>query len=137
MTPDPEIAAAIRAAIDRLGEGREFLLAYAAQSRRSEAGEGDGESPIRQYLHLMAEALETLSDRIGDGLSGPECVGFDQRVIQDIDTVSAVVAILVSRPSISSEMVNRANDLAAMRSLLGELVFIDRVVLPPRTAPAG
>lgn len=137
MTPDLKTAAAIRNAIDTVEDSYEFMLAYAAQGRKSEAGESGGESQIRQYLRRMAEALNILSDTVATGLGGPEAIGFDQRVAQDIEAVSAVIAILMSKPSISSEMIDNTNGLIVMRSFLTDLFFIDQVALPPRQAPAG
>lgn len=132
MTLEPDEAAGIRNAIDQVEEAYEFMLAYAAQGRKSEAGETGGESQIRQYLRRMDEALGVLGNATAKGLGGPEAEGFAKRAAQDIEAVSSVVALLLARPSISSEMVDNTNGLFVMRSFLTGLFFIDQVVLPPR-----
>lgn len=44
----------------------------------------------------------------------------------------SVIAVLLDKPSISSDMVDNTNGLIAVRSFLTDLFFIDQAVLPPR-----
>jgi hypothetical protein len=125
-------AAAMRDAFDRIEEAYEFMLAYAAQGRKRETQEGGGESRIREYLKRFQSALDDLEQQPLDDLSRTEAKPFADRFHGDLATVRSVIAILLSRHSISSEMIDNTNGLIAVRALLTDIFFIDQVVLPPR-----
>lgn len=132
MTLVMEQAAAMRAAFDIIEESYEFMLAYAAQGRRTEQAEGGGESRIRTHLRRMEAALGDCEAAIGAGLGGPEGAAFTARFRDNLATVRSVIALLQARPSVSSEMVDNTNGLIAIRAFLSDVFFIDQVVLPPR-----
>lgn len=125
-------AAVLRAAFDVIEESYEFMLAYAAQGRKQEVGEGGGESQIRQYLRRMAAALDDCAAAIAPGLGGAAGAAFAGHFRADTAVARSVVALLLAQPSISSEMVDNTNGLIALRAFLTDLFFVDQVALPPR-----
>ena len=132
MVEGLEQATALRAAFEKIEEAYEFMLAYAAQGRRREVGEGSGESQIRQYLKRFEEALGEVDTALGAGLGGDTGVVFVDRVRNDTATARSVIGLLLMQPSISSDMIDNTNGLIALRAFLTDLFFIDQSVLPPR-----
>ena len=130
MTQSPEDG--LREDIDTIEDTYEFMLAYAAQGRKREVGEGGGESQIRQYLKRFDAALSDFTMALDGGLGGEVGDGFAARVESDVAAVHAVVGLLLAQGSISSDMVDNANGLIAMRALLTDIFFIDQAVLPAR-----
>lgn len=125
-------AGALRDAFDKVEEAYEFMLAYAAQGRKRETEDGSKESQIRQYLKRLEGALGEIEVALGDGLGGPEGAAFTDRVRGDLAATRSVVGLLLSRPSISSDMIDNTNGLLALRAFLTDVFFIDQAVLPPR-----
>lgn len=125
-------AADIRKAFDQIEESYEFMLAYAAQGRKREVGEGGGESQIRLYLKRFGSALTDLESPLGDVLKVDGGEAYARRTADDIATAKSVISLLLSRPSISSDMIDNTNGLIAIRAFLTDLFFIDQVALPPR-----
>ncbi len=133
MTKTLEQAAAMRAAFDAIEECYEFMLAYAAQGRKTEQAEGAGESRIRVHLRRMEQALAECDAALGDGVLGiAEGGAFTTRFRENLAVARSVIGLLQSQPSVSSEMVDNTNGLIAMRAFLTDLFFIDTVVLPKR-----
>ena len=130
-TTEHERAVAMREAIEIVEEAYEFMLAYAAQGRKSEAKE-EGVSKIRDYLNRFNEALDRMADVAPDIVPGSSGAAFRDRFVADLAVVRSVIALLLERPSISSDMVDNTNGLIAMRIFLTDLFFIDQAVLPPR-----
>ncbi|UCH74837.1 MAG: hypothetical protein JSU82_03005 [Rhodospirillales bacterium] len=124
-------AVALRDTIDTVEESYEFMLAYAAQGRKREA-EDEGVSKIRDYLNRFAAALEAMENAAPSALAGPAAGPFRDRFLADLAVMRSVIAVLLSQPSISSDMVDNTNGLIAVRSFLTDLFFIDQAMLPPR-----
>lgn len=124
-------AVAMREAIEIVEEAYEFMLAYAAQGRKNEAKE-EGVSKIRDYLTRFAGALDQMHGIAPDVVPGAAGAAFRDRFVDDLSVVRSVIALLLDRPSISSDMVDNTNGLIAMRMFLSDLFFIDQAVLPPR-----
>lgn len=141
-TDDTARAARLRNAFDTVEEAYEFMLAYAAQGRKSEAGDGGGESQIRNFLKRFAAALDDVLDALpepgpGSGasdaaLGGPAGKDFVHRFRADAAAARSVVGLLLDRPNITSAMVDNSNGLIAMRAFLTDIFFVDQVVLPAR-----
>lgn len=128
---DHETAAAMRTAIDVVEEAYEFMLAYAAQGRKREH-EDEGVSKIRQYLNRLAGALDDMRDAAPGLFTSDASQPFRDRFLDDIAVTRSVVALLLERPSITSDMVDNTNGLIVVRAFLTDLFFIDQTVLPPR-----
>jgi len=124
-------AVSMRGAIDAVEESYEFMLAYAAQGRRQES-QDKGTSKIRDYLNRFAAALEAMEAAAPSVLAAAAAGPFRERFLSDMAVMRAVIAMLLDKPSISSDMVDNTNGLIAVRSFLTDLFFIDQAVLPPR-----
>ncbi len=128
---DHDTAVAMRNAIDVVEEAYEFMLAYAAQGRKREAEE-EGVSKIRQYLNRLAGALDEMGDAAPGLFTSDASQPFQYRFLDDIAVTRSVVALLLEKPSITSDMIDNTNGLIAVRAFLTDLFFIDQTVLPPR-----
>jgi len=124
-------AVAMRDAIDAVEESYEFMLAYAAQGRRHEA-QDEGTSKIRDYLNRFAVALDAMASAAPPVLAGKAAKPFCERFLADMAVMRSVIALLLDKPSISSDMVDNTNGLIAVRAFLTDLFFIDQALLPPR-----
>ena len=132
MTDTIAQAAAMRAAFDQIEEAYEFMLAYGAQGRKREVEEGSGESQIRIYLKRLVSALNDLEAALEPGLGGAEGAAFTERFRADLTVARSVLAMLLAKPSISSDMIDNTNGLIALRAFLTDVFFVDQAVLPPR-----
>ena len=125
---EPPRAAGIRERIEAIEEAYEYMLAYAAQGRASE-GAGPEGARIRAFLARFEEAARFIADRVDDALAGEESAGFRAAFARDSAAMLSVLAILRSRADISSEMVDNANGLIAVRAYLTALFFLDKAAL--------
>ncbi len=119
----------IREKIEAVEEAYEFMLAYAAQGRAEEGAGPDG-AQIREFLRQFDDAVSAISGMIDD-LPGieEEKAGFAASLKKDSETMSSVLRIMLSRDNVSSEMVDNANGMIAVRSYLTSLFFLDKAVL--------
>ncbi|MDE0307779.1 MAG: hypothetical protein OXI87_23275 [Albidovulum sp.] len=131
MSEDMKTAETMRRAFDVIEESYEFMLAYAAQGRKREIDEG-GESQIRQYLKRFRGALDDLASVLQNGSSMRAGLDFLDCFKRDIRVVRSVLDLLLSKPSISSDMIDNTNGLISLRALLTDIFFVDQVVLPGR-----
>ncbi len=129
---DDADAARMRASFEIIEEAYEFMLAYAAQGRRSEDGRGSSSSQIRQFLTRFRAATQDLADML-ESLQDDACgTEFRQRWLDDARGIRSVIDLLLALPSINSEMVDNTNGLIVMRSFLTDIFFADHVMLPAR-----
>lgn len=133
MTVSSALVVKIRDAIEQVEESYEFMLAYAAQGRKQEP-EAEGASQIRSYLERFASALTIINDSIPGLFESAEGEAFRNRFQEDVATMQAIVNLLLSNDSISSDMVDNTNGLICVRSCLTDLFFVDQVMLPSRSA---
>jgi hypothetical protein len=122
--------AAVRQNIDLIEEAYEFMLAYAAQGRVDEGAGPDG-THIRTFLERFAEGVAGLKGQISELIEAEDADGAAMLVAfqRDSDTIQSVLALLLGRSNISSEMIDNSNGLIAMRSYLTNLFFIDKVLM--------
>ena len=118
----------IRKNIELVEEAYEFMLAYAAQGRADEGAGPDG-AHIRTFLKQFSDATDRIIEDLGN-LSEPNeaMETFIKSAESDAKTVKSVMAIMLQKENISSEMVDNANGLITVRSYLTALFFIDKAV---------
>lgn len=126
---DNTVASLMRSAFDDIEEAYEFMLAYAAQGRKSEGASGSGPSQIRQFLQQFNRAMEQIASSLEE-MDGDD--GFRRRWLDDLSTVGSIIDLLLAQPAITSEMIDNTNGLIAVRSLLTDIFFADHVMLPKR-----
>lgn len=122
----------MRDAFDTIEEAYEFMLAYAAQGRKSEESKSSGLSQIRQFLTRFRAATRDLVDMLESLQNDDGGVEFRQRWLDDARGIRSVIDLLLAQPSINSEMIDNTNGLIVMRSFLTDLFFADQVLLPRR-----
>jgi hypothetical protein len=109
--------------IEWIEAGYEYLLAYAAQGRREDSG-----SDARRMLSQMQTALEGLGEEARRALaeSGGESAAFFEAVSNDARVAGAAIALVLSRPAISSLLVDNLNASVHLRALLTDLFLLDQ-----------
>jgi len=125
----------LRARIDAIESGYEFLLAYAAQGRPTDKGPGAG-SRVREQLDAMQQALDGLGDVVRSvAASDPHdaaTIGapFFDALDRDALAARAAIRLVLSRPDISSQLVDNLNASIHLRALLTDLFVIDEALKP-------
>lgn len=115
--------------IDAIESAYEFMFAYAAQGRQSDQGQGAA-SDLRDYLRKMESALDGLGkvvaeatrEAVGDTQT---CQAFLDAVSQDAERALAIVRFVLSKPAISSLLIDNVNGSIHLRALLTDLFVID------------
>jgi hypothetical protein len=112
--------------IETIERGYEYLLAYAAQGRQDEQG-----SEARARLTEMFAALNGLGElfakvTIASG-AAPMVVGpFLDAVKQDAAKARAAIGLVLSRPTISSLLVDNLNASIHVRALLTDCFLVEQ-----------
>jgi hypothetical protein len=118
--PDP---ASLDGAIDVVEETYEFMLAYAAQGRRTEE---DGSSAgIRAYLERTDAALKVIA---AAQLEGAAAGDFLDVIRRDAGKAGAAIRFVLAQPSISSQIVDNLNASIHLRALLTDLFLLDEAL---------
>lgn len=113
--------------LESIEAGYEFCLAYAAQGRGDDAG-----SPIRETLRKMFDALDGLLPAVEAQLpESGETYAASRRVFLDAVKRDAAVAqgaigLVLSRPAISSMLIDNLNATIHVRALLTDLFLLDQ-----------
>ena len=119
----------IRAHIERIEEAYEFMLAYAAQGRSDEGAGPDG-AHIRTFLNQFDTAAAAIVEELDTLPQGGEAEAFLDSFKADTAIVTSVLRTMLARDQVTSEVVDNANGLIAVRSYLTGLFFLDKVLLP-------
>ncbi len=119
----------IRAHIDRIEEAYEFMLAYAAQGRGDEGAGPDG-AHIRTFLAQLDTAAAAIAEELDAVPLGGEAEAFLDSFKADTAIMTSVLRTMLARDQITSEVVDNANGLIAVRAYLTGLFFLDKVLLP-------
>ena len=107
--------------IEVIEAGYEFLLAYAAQGRESDDGQGG--SDVRTTLSGMSEAaagiVEVLATDEGD---------FSAVIVDDAKKSIAAISLVMAQSKISSELVDNLNASIHVRALLTDLFLLSETL---------
>ena len=124
----------IASSIDAIEESYEFYLAFAAQGITKH----DPLAPLvrraRSYLDRTAAALDDLGPALAEVLKDaqlenvPEIEAFRSVVVEDARRAAAVVALVRSRPTISSQLIDNLNASIHIRALLTDLFLLDEAL---------
>ena len=112
--------------IETIERGYEYLLAYAAQGRQDEQG-----SEARARLGEMFVALHGLGELFAKVATGsgaaPVVVGpFLEAVKQDAAKARGAIGLVLSRPAISSLLVDNLNASIHLRALLTDCFLVEQ-----------
>jgi hypothetical protein len=119
-------------------EAYEFMLAYAAQGLSGDAGSHSG-GQLREFLNRAVTALAELAGVFRSIIHeenlqpAAKYEAFLLVLDRDASDALAAVEIVLSRPSISSQLIDNLNASIHLRSLLTDLFLIDEIV---RTLPS-
>ncbi len=118
-------------AIDAIEETYEFMLAYAAQGRRSE--EEDAGSGIRERLTRAEAALGIIAAATLDAIpvKGPQVAyagEFLDVVRADAARARTAFRFVLAQPSIGSQIVDNLNATTHVRTLLTDLFLLDESI---------
>jgi nitrogen-specific signal transduction histidine kinase len=110
------------ARIETIERGYEFLLAYAAQGRQDDRG-----SEARATLTAMFDALDGLAAALRAPFAGvPGAADFLDAVVRDAAAARGAIAIVLSRESIASLLVDNLNANVHLRALLTDLFLLEQ-----------
>lgn len=116
--------------IDTIESAYEFLLAYAAQGRRTDRGAGDSEGP-RPRLEATAGALTRLPAvaRQAFAAASPDaaadCGAFLDAFERDAEVAAAQVRLVLHQSDISSQLIDNLNASIHLRALLTDIFLVD------------
>jgi hypothetical protein len=123
--------------IEAVESGYEFMLAYAAQGRETDKGAAAGRN-VREYLEKMGAALDGLGSVVAECAYGVDSAlrgsasSFLAAVDADARIAHGAVRLVLSRPDISSQLVDNLNASIHLRALLTDLFVVDEALKPPR-----
>ena len=106
--------------IEVIEAGYEFLLAYAAQGRESD--EGQGGSEVRTTLAGMSEAAAAISETLETDHD------FSIVIIEDARKSVAAISLVLGQDKISSELVDNLNASIHVRALLTDLFLLSETL---------
>ncbi len=115
--------------IDLIERGYEYLLAYAAQGRPNEAG-----SEARQTLEAMFAALDGLAELLtaAAGAVSPAsegaAAGFMDAIRDDARKARGAIGLVLSRPAISSLLIDNLNASIHVRALLTDIFLVEQAL---------
>lgn len=107
--------------IEAIEAGYEFLLAYAAQGRDSDKGQGGSE--VRTTLSSMLEAAAEIGARLAD-----DDGAFSSVIVDDARKSGAAISLVLSQDKISSELVDNLNASIHLRALLTDLFLLSETI---------
>ena len=118
--------------IDNIENAYEFMLTYAARGLQREM---ENESPsIRDFLKSLSQTLENINDiftKVVRGLkldSKEELFDFINILQEDARKAKSAVDLILSLPSISSQLVDNLNASIHLRALLTSIFIIDESI---------
>lgn len=117
--------------IDIIERGYEYLLAFAAQGRRNEAG-----SEVRSALLGMHEALAGLERIIATAANGDQpaphhdAEAFFTAVREDVSKARGTIAFTLNCSTIGSQLIDNLNASSHVRALLTDLFLVDQALRP-------
>jgi len=124
------------ACVEKMEAAYEFMLAYAAQGRdREPAGGGSGPS-VRNFLRDMESALENIAPASKMKMAGLDVStealqalhDFSFRLTEDADKALCVVKMVLTAPTLSSQLIDNLNASVHIRTLLTDIFVLDEAL---------
>ena len=103
------------------------MLAYAAQGRETDEGSAAGPS-VRQTLAELSAALIDLGESVIQAESVTAIQEFAETLEVDAAHARRAVDLVLSRPRISSQLIDNLNATIHLRSVLTDLFLIDEAL---------
>lgn len=119
------------ACIETIEAGYEFMLAYAAQGRAGEGGPGPSIrkalTEMRNAMTALPGALQVKAQSLPEG-RGAEFSKFGGVLGADLKAAVAALDLVLSMPTISSQLVDNLNASVHVRATLTDLFLIDEAI---------
>lgn len=119
--------------IDKIEAGYEYMLAYAA--RGYEAGSNsDRDQDIREFLNDLDQALTGISEVIKtvatkkNGNDVENYRSFIDVIETDSKKAKGVIKLVLTQPSVSSQLIDNLNASIHLRTLLTDLFVVDEAL---------
>jgi hypothetical protein len=115
--------------IDIIERGYEYLLAFAAQGRRNEAG-----SEVRTTLLAMHDALEGLEPIVTASINVDACAqrhddsAFLTAIRDDARKARGAIAFTLNCSTVGSQLIDNLNASIHVRALLTDLFLVDQAL---------
>ena len=116
-----------RAHLETIESAYEYMLAYAAQGRDSDAGAAAGPS-IRDTLDGLHAALGAVAGTLEAATEEDRVRGLARTIAADADKASISVAAALSCSRISSQLIDNLNASIHLRAVLTGLFLADEIV---------
>ena len=117
--------------VDAIEGGYEFLLAYAAQGLTTDQGNANSEQ-LRTYLQRMDEGIAGLEpafrEVIGATSAAADFDAFLKVLANDAAAARAALRVVITRPGISSQLIDNLNVSTHLRVVLTDLFLLDEAV---------
>lgn len=116
--------------IEAIEQAYEFMLAYAAQGREDEGGDGS----VRKFLERAVAALEGLAAAAAASLnrqsatSDQSFAAFVEVLDDDARKALAASRLVLMQRSISSQLIDNLNASIHVRALLTDIFLVDEVL---------
>ena len=130
--------------IEKIEAAYEYMLAYAAQGRKEEPLESKDSDAlsIRSFLQSLAEGIKNISKGFDEAsgsldLNASEFENFKTLLARDAESALAVVELVLSVPSLSSQVIDNLNASTHLRCLLTDLFVMDEVIKIHQKHSAG
>jgi hypothetical protein len=130
---DKSVLDELAEAIDTIEGGYEFLLAYAAQGRHTDRDAAAGQSP-RERLRAMADAmarLPALARAVADSIDVEAAAAgaeFFNALERDSAVSVAAVRLVLTKPDLSSQLIDNLNASIHLRALLTDVFLVDEAL---------
>jgi hypothetical protein len=111
----------------------EFMLAYAAQGRKSDQGSKPG-AQIREFLQRAATAIAALPEECSKLVKeknlepAEKYLAFFTVLVRDARDSLAAIDLVLAQPSISSQLVDNLNASMHIRALLTDLFLLTDIL---------
>lgn len=126
--------ATFRSSLDTIERAYEFMLAYAAQGRETDAGQSVGPS-IRKTLDDLLAALGTIADLAAEACVDNANAGFIDILRDDSKRAAHSVQLALNCDRISSQLVDNLNASIHLRAVLTGLFLADEALNIKGAAP--
>ena len=119
-----------RVCVEAIEGGYEFMLAYAAQGRDKESAS----APVRGHLESMSAALGSIGAAVereieaAAGANKEQLTAYASVLEDDVSRAKAAVDVVLSVPSIGSQVVDNLNASIHLRALLTSIFLIDEAL---------
>ena len=118
---------AIASRIEIIESSYEYMLAFAAQGRETDVGATQGPS-IRETLSRLSTAMIDLDEVLNTVDSSNVSRDFAASLAEDATHARRATELVLSRPRISSQLVDNLNATIHLRSVLTSLFLIDEAL---------